>query len=133
MGTLLSLVDQADVVVAGRADDSVAAEVAADYAVPFLTSSTSCLLAVQCPSLGARVFPSAICDAVRGPLAASDPERVSSLWRTTAPRTQPAVDSSEARHARARPRIARMTSVFASAYSFMSVQVRGASRRLVRA
>ena len=47
VGTLLSLVNQADVVVAGTADGVVAAKVAANYAIPFLTSSVGALLAVR--------------------------------------------------------------------------------------
>lgn len=50
VGTLLSLVNQADVVVAGAADGVVAAKVAANYAIPFLTSSVGALLAVRRPS-----------------------------------------------------------------------------------
>ncbi len=47
VGTLLSLVNQADIVVAGMADGVVAAKVAANYAIPFLTSSVGALLAVR--------------------------------------------------------------------------------------
>ncbi len=47
VGTLLSLVNQSDVVVAGMADGVVAAKVAANYAIPFLTSSVGALLAVR--------------------------------------------------------------------------------------
>jgi hypothetical protein len=47
VGTLLSLVNQADVVVAGAADGVVAAKVAANDAIPFLTSSVGALLAVR--------------------------------------------------------------------------------------
>ncbi len=47
VGTLLSLVNQADVVVAGMTDSVVAAKVAANYAIPFLTSSVGALQAVR--------------------------------------------------------------------------------------
>lgn len=47
VGTVLSLVNQADVVVQGMAGASVVLKVAVNYAVPFLTSSTGALLAVR--------------------------------------------------------------------------------------
>jgi hypothetical protein len=47
VGTVLSLVNQADVVLQGMGDVVVAAKVAANYAIPFLTSSTGALLAVR--------------------------------------------------------------------------------------
>ncbi len=47
VGTLLSLVNQADVVAAGMADGAVAAKVGANYLIPFLTSSVGALLAVR--------------------------------------------------------------------------------------
>ena len=48
VGTLLSVVNQVDVVAAGNtAAPVVAAKVLANYAIPFLTSSTGALLAVR--------------------------------------------------------------------------------------
>jgi hypothetical protein len=47
VGTVLSLVNQADVVVSGMAGAGVAVKVVANYAIPFLTSSTGALLAVR--------------------------------------------------------------------------------------
>lgn len=47
VGTVLSIVNQADVIVHGMAGAAVAAKVAANYAIPFLTSSTGALLAVR--------------------------------------------------------------------------------------
>jgi hypothetical protein len=47
VGTILSLVNQGDVVVQGMAGAAVAAKVVANYAIPFLTSSTGALLAVR--------------------------------------------------------------------------------------
>lgn len=47
VGTVLSLVNQADVVAQGMAGAGVVLKVAANYAIPFLTSSTGALLAVR--------------------------------------------------------------------------------------
>lgn len=47
VGTLLSLVNQADIVLAGMADGVVAAKIAANYAIPFLSSSVGALLAIR--------------------------------------------------------------------------------------
>lgn len=47
VGTVLSLINQADVIVAGTAGEGVALKVVANYAIPFLTSSTGALLAVR--------------------------------------------------------------------------------------
>lgn len=47
VGTLLSLVNQGDVVAQGMAGLTVAFKVVANYAIPFLTSSTGALLAVR--------------------------------------------------------------------------------------
>ncbi len=49
VGTVLSAVNQADVVLAGSADGRVAAKIAANLLIPFLTSSTGALLAVRAP------------------------------------------------------------------------------------
>lgn len=54
VGTILSLVNQADVVAQGMADVTVAAKVLANYAIPFLTSSTGALLAVRERPAGRR-------------------------------------------------------------------------------
>jgi hypothetical protein len=47
VGTVLSVVNQADVIAQGMTGVAVAAKVAANYAIPFLTSSTGALLAVR--------------------------------------------------------------------------------------
>lgn len=47
VGTVLSVVNQGDVVLAGMADERVAVKVAANLLIPFLTSSTGALLAVR--------------------------------------------------------------------------------------
>lgn len=47
VGTILSLVNQGDVVAQGMAGGVVAVKVLANYAIPFLTSSTGALLAVR--------------------------------------------------------------------------------------
>lgn len=47
VGTLLSLINQADVIVQGMAGGAVVLKVLANYAIPFLTSSTGALLAVR--------------------------------------------------------------------------------------
>jgi len=47
VGTVLSLVNQGDVVVRGMADAVIGAKIAANYLVPFLTSSAGALLAVR--------------------------------------------------------------------------------------
>lgn len=47
VGTLLSAVNQGDVVLAGSADGRVVAKIAANLLIPFLTSSTGALLAVR--------------------------------------------------------------------------------------
>ena len=47
VGTVLSLINQADLIVAGAAGEGVALKVVANYAIPFLTSSTGALLAVR--------------------------------------------------------------------------------------
>lgn len=47
VGTVLSLVNQADVVLQGMVGAGVILKVAVNYAVPFLTSSTGALLAVR--------------------------------------------------------------------------------------
>ncbi len=47
VGTVLSLINQADVIAAGMATALVWVKVAANYVVPFLTSSTGALLAVR--------------------------------------------------------------------------------------
>lgn len=47
VGTVLSVVNQGDVVLAGMADERVGAKVAANLLIPFLTSSTGALLAVR--------------------------------------------------------------------------------------
>jgi Mg/Co/Ni transporter MgtE len=47
VGTVLSLVNQADVVLQGMGDVVVGLKVMANYAIPFLTSSTGALLAVR--------------------------------------------------------------------------------------
>jgi hypothetical protein len=47
VGTVLSLVNQADLVLQGRAGVGVVLKVLANYAIPFLTSSTGALLAVR--------------------------------------------------------------------------------------
>lgn len=49
VGTVLSLVNQADVVLSGSADGRVAVKIAANVLIPFLTSSTGALLAVRAP------------------------------------------------------------------------------------
>jgi len=49
VGTLLSAVNQGDVLLAGRGDGRVALKVAANLLVPFLTSSTGAMLAVRRP------------------------------------------------------------------------------------
>lgn len=49
VGTLLSAVNQGDVLLTGRGDGRVAVKVAANLLVPFLTSSTGALLAVRRP------------------------------------------------------------------------------------
>jgi len=55
VGTLLSVVNQADVVLSGSADGRVTAKVAANLLIPFLTSSTGALLAVRAPRQAAAV------------------------------------------------------------------------------
>ena len=47
VGTLLSLVNQGDVVAQGMAGATVGLKVLANYTIPFLTSSTGALLAVR--------------------------------------------------------------------------------------
>lgn len=47
VGTVLSLVNQADVVVQGMAGVGLVLKVTANYVIPFLTSSTGALLAVR--------------------------------------------------------------------------------------
>ena len=47
VGTLLSLVNQADVIAQGMAGAAVALKVLANDAIPFLTSSTGALLAAR--------------------------------------------------------------------------------------
>ena len=47
VGTVLSLVNQADVIAQGMAGGAVVLKVLANYAIPFLTSSTGALLAVR--------------------------------------------------------------------------------------
>jgi hypothetical protein len=47
VGTVLSLVNQADVVAQGMAGATVALKVLANYLIPFLTSSTGALLVVR--------------------------------------------------------------------------------------
>lgn len=47
VGTVLSLVNQGDVVAQGMADATVVAKVLANYLIPFLTSSVGALLAVR--------------------------------------------------------------------------------------
>ena len=47
VGTVLSVVDQADVIADGQAGVAVALKVAASYVIPFLTSSAGALLAVR--------------------------------------------------------------------------------------
>jgi hypothetical protein len=47
VGTVLSLVNQADVIVQGTAGAAVVLKVLANYAIPFVTSSTGALLAVR--------------------------------------------------------------------------------------
>jgi hypothetical protein len=53
VGTILSLVNQADVFASGMAGAEVLAKVLANYAIPFLTSSTGALLAVRQRPTGA--------------------------------------------------------------------------------
>ncbi len=47
VGTVLSAVNQGDVVVQGMAGVAVVVKVVANYLIPFLTSSTGALLAVR--------------------------------------------------------------------------------------
>lgn len=47
VGTVLSVVNQGDVVLAGMADERIGVKVAANLLIPFLTSSTGALLAVR--------------------------------------------------------------------------------------
>lgn len=47
VGTILSLVNQGDVVAQGMTDVTVVAKVLANYTIPFLTSSLGALLAVR--------------------------------------------------------------------------------------
>lgn len=47
VGTVLSVVNQGDVIVSGMGDAVVAAKVAANLAIPYLTFSTGALLAVR--------------------------------------------------------------------------------------
>lgn len=47
MGTVLSIVNQADVIAQGAAGAVVGVKVAANYAIPFLTSPSGALLAVR--------------------------------------------------------------------------------------
>ena len=47
VGTVLSVVNQGDIVLAGMADERVGVKVAANLLIPFLTSSTGALLAVR--------------------------------------------------------------------------------------
>ncbi len=49
VGTVLSLVNQADVVLQGMGGTGVVLKVMANYTIPFLTSSTGALLAVRQP------------------------------------------------------------------------------------
>lgn len=54
VGTLLSVVNQGDVVLAGLADGRVGLKVVANLVIPFITSSTGALLAVR---IGERARP----------------------------------------------------------------------------
>jgi hypothetical protein len=47
VGTVLSLVNQGDVLASGMADERVAWKIAANLLIPFLTSSLGALLAVR--------------------------------------------------------------------------------------
>lgn len=47
VGTLLSAVNQGDVIVQGMAGTAVVIKILANYLIPFLTSSTGALLAVR--------------------------------------------------------------------------------------
>lgn len=47
VGTILSLVNQADVILEGMTGAAVVVKVLANYTIPFLTSSTGALLAVR--------------------------------------------------------------------------------------
>lgn len=47
VGTVLSLINQGDVLLRGMLGVAVAGKVLANYAIPFLTSSTGALLAVR--------------------------------------------------------------------------------------
>ncbi len=49
VGTVLSAVNQGDVIVAGGADGWVAVKVAANLLIPYLTSSAGALLALRRP------------------------------------------------------------------------------------
>jgi hypothetical protein len=49
VGTVLSLINQADVILQGMAGGAVVLKVLANYAIPFLTSSTGALLAIRRP------------------------------------------------------------------------------------
>ena len=49
VGTVLSLVNQGDVIAQGAAGAAVVLKVLANYLIPFLTSSTGALLAVREP------------------------------------------------------------------------------------
>lgn len=51
VGTVLSAVNQGDVLLAGMGDGRVVVKVAANLLVPFLTSSTGALLAVRRPQV----------------------------------------------------------------------------------
>ena len=55
VGTLLSVVNQEDVVLAGMADGRVALNGTANLLVPFLTSSTGALLAMRRPVVAQEV------------------------------------------------------------------------------
>ncbi len=55
VGTLLSLVNQADVVLRGAADATVWAKVLANLVIPFLTSSAGALLAVRQHAVNQRL------------------------------------------------------------------------------
>ncbi len=47
VGTVLSVVNQGDVILAGMADGRVALKIAANLVIPYLTSSVGALLAVR--------------------------------------------------------------------------------------
>lgn len=55
VGTLLSVVNQADVVLSGSADGRVVVKIAANLLIPFFTSSTGAMLAVRVPRRSSAV------------------------------------------------------------------------------